>query len=739
MLGLGQQAAWSFSLGGPINNGGDDWQSTVIGYGLPGDIVAPKNLGEEYRRNAQVYYYAYDANFLDFFGSNGVVAADQAFAIMNNALTNVDSFSAGLTEFPLNSQAFNYQASSLGLLDLKSETLGTLVEQMSLADPVRYAWTLHDRYPVPNSPQCTFIYLVVQRNLDVISSPLNQIQYSPYINGTLYSYFISEACPASVPDPQALAVPVQVDPLQNSFTAVAGMNGSAVYFEGIPINAGLQLGGFYTGLTRDDAAGLRYLLTTNNINYESPTTGALLQSSTQTGGTNYGPPFVLYTSNYNAFAEAALTNDPVTLSNLYPGLIILSSTPSWVVETTPIIVLTTNSVIGAPAGTTVIGIKTNGYTQTVVAHYSNTYGNLVVPKPYSSTNSSSTGLLVTVQSSPVIGAPAGYFYSQTNFYFVTVHQPAGDYYIETNICGPSLILSNLLTITTPITNLLYSITNSAGQFFYEYVVTYAKTHALIAQPVLCGAAAGGGTSNSPALYQGVNHIQFVKTSYDSLVGQYYQPITNYYSMKAIVNSKLVDQTFERIITTPDFLLTAADLAGGPADLPVTPALGRGINFNSTYAPADLAGPGTIDPVTAITYDKVGSIYENDFGGNQATAILRLQWASFDGSTNDPVLYPNGTSIDNLANQVLVQVSPTTLSAGSKNVTYPATTFVATGGAFSPPFTWSISSGGLPSGMMLSAGGTISGTPTQSGTFDFTVQLTDSLARTVTWNYTLIVN
>ena len=59
---------------------GDAWQTPVIAYGLPGDVNAPKNLGEEYRRNVQVLYYACDVNFVDYFGSNGVSAVDGAFA-----------------------------------------------------------------------------------------------------------------------------------------------------------------------------------------------------------------------------------------------------------------------------------------------------------------------------------------------------------------------------------------------------------------------------------------------------------------------------------------------------------------------------------------------------------------------------------------------------------------------------------------------------------------------------------
>ena len=46
-------------------------------------------------------YYAYDVNFLDYFGSNGVVSVDGAFAVMNS-LTNVSSYSPSLWSFRSN-------------------------------------------------------------------------------------------------------------------------------------------------------------------------------------------------------------------------------------------------------------------------------------------------------------------------------------------------------------------------------------------------------------------------------------------------------------------------------------------------------------------------------------------------------------------------------------------------------------------------------------------------------------
>jgi hypothetical protein len=123
----------------------------------------------------------------------------------------------------------------------------------------------------------------------------------------------------------------------------------------------------------------------------------------------------------------------------------------------------------------------------------------------------------------------------------------------------------------------------------------------------------------------------------------------------------------------------------------------------------------------------------------------LTWASFDASTNPPVIYPDGTSIQNFENQILIQISPASLPDGTNNVPYPPTTFTTTGGgALTPPFTWSVlGSTPLPAGLTLSSGGTISGTPTNNvpGTFDFVIQLNDSLTppRTVQWNYSITIH
>src|ERR1019366_3804669 len=88
--------------------------------------------------------------------------------------------------------------------------------------------------------------------------------------------------------------------------------------------------------------------------------------------------------------------------------------------------------------------------------------------------------------------------------------------------------------------------------------------------------------------------------------------------------------------------------------------------------------------TAFTTDVMdGTPYFNSTPGGDIAdtfySALYFVWASYDGTTNAPVVYPNGTSIDNLENQILIQVAPANVPVGTVGAPYPATTFTATGG------------------------------------------------------------
>lgn len=80
----------------------------------------------------------------------------------------------------------------------------------------------------------------------------------------------------------------------------------------------------------------------------------------------------------------------------------------------------------------------------------------------------------------------------------------------------------------------------------------------------------------------------------------------------------------------------------------------------------------------------------------------------------------------------VAIGTSRLPAMTLDSTYTAA-LTATGGM--APYTWSISSGELPGGLDLSSTGNLSGTPTTTGSFTFTVQIVDFEGRSTNRTYT----
>ena len=66
----------------------------------------------------------------------------------------------------------------------------------------------------------------------------------------------------------------------------------------------------------------------------------------------------------------------------------------------------------------------------------------------------------------------------------------------------------------------------------------------------------------------------------------------------------------------------------------------------------------------------------------------------------------------------------------------STTFSTTGGA--APYTYALLSGTLPAGLSLSSSGALTGTPTASGVFNFTVQVTDANQNQASRTYQLTI-
>ncbi len=537
LLAVCLPSARAFSLWGPVANGGDSYQTPDIGYGtLPICIApdslfvgAPKNLHEEFRINVPTLYYSYDKNFLNYFGSNGVAAVDSAFLMLSNHLSGValTSRSASLSEFPFNTTRVNYRAQALQMEDIKTTVVGVMMEQLGLADPVEWVWALRERHLQPNLPCPNYIYSVLQRNFDPLTP-----QPSRYINGRLYTYQILQGDCLTCDDALVL-----------NFPADPGLIG----LDPTPVASFADIRGFgrlVTGLTRDDMGGLRYLMSTNNLNEEGVAPGSTIISG---GFTNRNVTLVVETADLSVLAKLALTNAPGALQALYPSLGIASSYDYLTnVVTTNITVITqtvrsgafqiiTNTGTVYPISTLDLAIfaqasKTNSaaalealYSGLVVSSEGTNYVPAAITNitpyfyvpPYSvppfipvvgyttnyfnyfATNyvhtfanvvtNFATNRSVVISNTVRYSAPwdyAGTISTNTTSQKLVTTNLAGDFYIlPTNLCG-YVVLQTLTNVITT-TNLLASASTNNGNFFSVTTITYFTNHQLLIQPITC--------------------------------------------------------------------------------------------------------------------------------------------------------------------------------------------------------------------------------------------------------------
>lgn len=269
------------------------------------DAGGPMFLGEAYRYNMPVLTYAYDASFLRYFGTNGVAAVDAAMSMVN-ALPDADSMSEGLTEYQTFTRRSNAKADALGLLDLKTITLSAMLEQMGVASPERYVWSL----------RAHFTDAVPREHFGVFNPNYDPRTLAPteYVNDVLYSYEIVEA-PVGVF--QATSFPV--DPLAAISSSVADyyQHGIGSDFSNRGFFAAYGAGVYFPALTREDVAAIRYMLRSQNYAVESllpdvrASTGGALGVSGGNGdgaltgggffgsgnGSPWAPAFSIFTAN----------------------------------------------------------------------------------------------------------------------------------------------------------------------------------------------------------------------------------------------------------------------------------------------------------------------------------------------------------------------------------------------------------------------------------------------------------
>lgn len=630
LLALAVRPAHGFSLLGPLsaNPGGEAWQTVELGYNLGADVGTPKNLTEEYRWNTPIITYGFENAFINYFGTEGIAAIEAAIAVYND-LPDLSTLNQDLREYPLvdpvtgavttfrNSRRVNYTAQALNLLDMKSYTMGALAEQLGLAAPERWTWTLRARTQVGPLPVTN--YFTIMRNFDPVT-------YMPsrYVNGSRYTYSIVE-----LDNPRRnfpLESPADPESLLYSYSSVANtIDGDFL---------GLTLGSFFTYLTRDDIGGLRYIYDRENLNYESFAPG------TQITAADFSSLTLLTNQDLFSFSSFTFTNPPAAVLAAFPDLVILTNSSFFTTE-----------------------VQVAGFTVTNVRPpWGDPFTSNFVFAPVLQTNAAirflySFANVLTNYSSPVTivrtelsgfekepwSTPQNPIY-RTNIVETVVNFPSGGILIvptnvgTINFAGPGV--TNVIGITNIIisTNLVDNGLLRPVQISESYVFTNV-VFAIF--PTVVQAAPAS------VLRGGIGEITFRRLTNAVITGTNFLHTNVYTATYLTNNGAIITNTFSIVQTQPDIVFGAADL-GVVGVSPV--GISRGVNFTSNAginsSLTNQGGPGNIFGGANIIFNKVGpgliqqrppvvATEESAYDQFGETFV----WGSFDGSTNPPVVFP----------------------------------------------------------------------------------------------------
>ncbi|MBI3192742.1 MAG: hypothetical protein HYZ36_08760, partial [Pedosphaera parvula] len=465
------------------------------------------------------------------------------------------------------------------------------------------------------------------------------------VNGTLYSYQVLTNHPGNgFPDYEDAEEVAVVEAPNTPNPAVAGGSGVVGGFS-------LPLGGFYTGITRDDAGGLRYLYGTNNMNVERPLNDTLVAVTNKTSMTN------VVTQDLGLLTERSYgtTLTPAQIIALYPGILIEQSFSRY-----------TNVTFTNYVGDNVIinNVTTNVFDYT----YANVLTNVV----------SATSQIITqvVEVAPAGFVGPGGSLLVTNLVGTrttnTISLLSGEFTIvPTNLLGYQIV-ADLYTNFTEVTNIVVTnatarFTNTSSQVSVQTIDLASFTGvAMSNSPAQLAAAYTAAFPGQPPLLITSTNSYFtnvvtttitnelISSPYDPVgVAPRYQLLTNYTTNVA----QRFTYTFGNVVTNGAFF------TGGVFD-PVSnkdtySATGQLLEVltewtKDPYSPAittNLISVVTQNPVTSIFPN--GSVYvvpTNLFGYN----LLSAQLVTVTNLTNNiysVVLTNGGNRVTNTLNLV----------------------------------------------------------------------------------------
>ncbi|HXC97797.1 MAG TPA: hypothetical protein VN048_00545 [Verrucomicrobiae bacterium] len=180
--------------------------------------------------------------------------------------------------------------------------------------------------------------------------------------------------------------------------------------------------------------------------------------------------------------------------------------------------------------------------------------------------------------------------------------------------------------------------DDVGGLYYLYGTNNFALENLI--PGIHGTGTNASNFVNLAIRPGVGNITFQRLTNDQCGG--FVPLTICYQDAYLTNNTLQHQMLKRDVKQPDVLFTAAHLGFYQYSRTGTS------NWVNNGAPLQ-NGPGVIQPPVAINFARVGPIFSPVDGMYSGPADFYAGpsgWASFDGSTNAPIVYPADSSNNN---------------------------------------------------------------------------------------------
>lgn len=164
----------------------------------------------------------------------------------------------------------------------------------------------------------------------------------------------------------------------------------------------------------------------------------------------------------------------------------------------------------------------------------------------------------------------------------------------------------------------------------------------------------------------------------------------------------------------------------PAVSPANAVVSPGATLQFTASFSNTAATSIVWSASAGTISSGGLFTAPNVSGTAAVSITAASAANPSKSTTVPVTVQSAAPLAIETSSLAVAVVGSPYSASLE----------ASGGR--APYKWTLASGSLPAGITLSSAGTLTGTPSQSGTFSFVVRASDSINAQATQSYSLNV-